>query len=435
MDCFLCNAALKDFFNTVIKEDSQDIGKICNKCNAGWKEFCAYCKNLKKFSDIKYDLKGEITCSECQKTELKVCSECDLRAVFSCSCNEFYCKFCAEIHFVDQFNRKFEEDNSLKEFNHKFLGYGVESYLPDFYEDNLKKLKEFYYENEDYFVSKEINFSRIERMADIYTLGMRIYKSAEYSIDPIDFALIYIQLKFAAGYFVDAKSLLYKILDSVLSNGTQIEGLLNYLIYFTSDLDSKKSTQILETIKSKKKKLSKFKYSLFKAWFSYLINKDKKKIGNFFSKNWKNPVSIQTLQLLTMSGLFTSHLDKLEDCIKYLVFYFQSNPELSLLSKKKSTLFQDPKSKSSSLLSSFQIILRFSDFSNESLIQLIAEYTQNLLPTNPEEAKHYYLRLLEECILNNHQIHLNTLIAQASTYITEPSLINKIQQLSPNPIQ
>jgi hypothetical protein len=136
-----------------------------------------------------------------------------------------------------------------------------------------------------------------------------------------------------------------------------------------------------------------------------------------------------------MTGLFTSHLDRLEDCIKYLVFYFQSNPELSLLSKKKSTLFQDPKSKSSSLLSSFQIILRFSDFSNESLIQLIAEYTQNLLPTNPEEAKHYYLRLLEECILNNHQIHLNTLIAQASTYITEPSLINKIQQLSPNPIQ
>lgn len=435
MDCFLCKKVVFDHKNTIVDLKTSSLGRVCNDCSEDWKEFCEYCKVLKKWDDIGFDNDGKVTCLSCARDHFKVCYNCELRGIFECSCNGVYCKFCAEKHFVQKFNEEFSRNGSIRKFKHQFKVYGTECHLPDFQPDYFKSLKKEYKNHKEYLLGQNITLSTIKRLADIYKFSIEVFQLSLNSSDPSLTTINLLSANFSSGNFLEVKRLVFLNLDQMLSTGTRIEDFCQYLVYFPADLTPEIAKSVINALSTHKNKFSsKYKLKLYKAWFNYIKKNKKKTFGKFIQQNWTQPASANTLQLLTLTSMFTKYPQKQDECIQYLLFYFQSSPELSFVYHSRAQLDPNLVSKSTSLFYSFQVILRFSDFSNEFLVQLMIEYIENLVQVDQNKAGLYYVKLLEECLLNRHKA-FDALKEKVSTFIRIPTLVSKIQQLSSNPIQ
>lgn len=381
-------------------QGSDDLVPICSKCINSSLDFCEDCKQTTRCADLRHNYECKAFCPECLSKNFKICQDCDFLAIFSCSCNLFLCKFCAENHFVTKYNENLGSLQSGSVDFHYFYSYpsaktGKKYFAPDFRSFFLKKFSKYLQSNPN--LSNLIK--PIDRLADYYIQSINIIENSKDS-DIKTSALA--KLYFVSGYY-------HKFNEKfIILAQSQIISCFSYFPFFAILNNEKINFDQIDQSTANKKG---FDVKMIKSWISYKKSGKIKKFGKFVSKHQFITPGKDKLKLFVLAGLETNNVAKLINIIDHLNFYFQETPEHALLYSRLSELESGLEEKINYAKISFQILARFTNFDNLYLTRLIINYCRLVFQRNQEEGKAMFLRIFEESYIAKAAASVNHLIS------------------------
>ena len=374
--------------NVKIKDNDDDLVPICSDCSNSSLDFCEDCKQVTRCIDLRHDYECKAYCPACLSRNFKICQDCDFLALFLCSCNLLFCKFCAEKHFVDIYNQNLSSLQSGSTNFHYFSSYpsansGKQYFAPDFRSFFLRKFMSYLQTNPK--LSNQIK--PIERIADYYSQIIKIIElTADSDLKTSTLAKIY----FASGYY-------QKFCENfrILTQNPTILSLSYAPFFYLLSFEKINFSQV----KQSNQNTQKFDRKMIESWTSYKKSGKMKKFGKFVSKHQFIQPGKDKLKLFVLAGLETENPKKLMKIIDHLNFYYQDIQENALLYSRLSELESDLDEKIKYAKISFQILARFTGFDNFHLTILIVNYCELVVKKNQEEGKSMFLRLFEETYL------------------------------------
>lgn len=378
MECIICKEG-KGHKVSLANDVNNEQGKICKKCSKARRDFCIHCGKANKKENMRWDIIGEPICKKCTGTAAKKCENCFFRSLVSCSCQKYWCKMCAESHFIGMNNQgtphqftSYGEDTKVPGIDRRYFilfDRGVEVLRQNPMHGNVRKVLAEILKLEN--ISTMSEFYRIEQSKLVMLANMLMELDIEQHL-VCELREEFAYLKINQGYWTaginelklespstKAKYIVFATAyQDIIKN--QHDG---WLVQISKQFDSLESelTEDLESEKVGSKIKHTFENQILKTRIKSLVLDSKP-------------------SLLVVRGLLRQreamNLPKLDFCIVYVSTYFHDIPELALFLLSKMKLLSNDRDRLAQegieiASNALQIMLKHTGWENEDINEFV----------------------------------------------------------------